>query len=281
MAQWKPDIFAHLDYRAYLKAYYDAAKANLPQFSYRYFSRRAGFASSNFLKLVIDGQRNPSADSVDKIAGAIGLSADEHRFFAHLVAFDQARDAEERAHHLEQLTAMRRFWDARPIDGMLFEYLSHWYNVAIRELAAGADFRDDPAWIAARLHPPITPGQARAALTLLLDLGLLERTADGRVVQAEVTLDAGHEVRAVGARRFHRQMIERGREALDTVGPDRRDISGMTVCVRADRVEELKRRLRAFREQLMAFCDEQADPDTVYQINMQLFPLTTAPGDDP
>lgn len=43
--RWKPDIFEFLDYRAFLGAYYEAAKANQPQFSYRYFSRRAGFAS--------------------------------------------------------------------------------------------------------------------------------------------------------------------------------------------------------------------------------------------
>ena len=280
MSHWKPDIFSYLNYRGYLGDYYTAAKANQPHFSYRYFSRRAGFSSSNFLKLVIDGKRNLSHASVDKIAEAIGLSAEEHRFLAHLVSFGQADTDDERAQHLEVLTATRRFWDAKPLDGMVFEYLSSWCNVAIRELAARADFEATPEWIAAQLQPPITTAQAASSLALLLNLGLLVREESGRISRGETTLDAGHEVTALGVRQFHRQMLERARDAMDVVKAKKRDVSGMTVCVRADQIDEVKRRVREFRESLMSFCDDQDDPDVVYQINIQVFPLSTQRGDE-
>jgi hypothetical protein len=35
-----------------------ASKKAKPQYSFRYFARRAGLSSSNFLKLVMDGKRN-------------------------------------------------------------------------------------------------------------------------------------------------------------------------------------------------------------------------------
>lgn len=276
MSEWKPDIFTYLNYREYLRDYYTQAKAHTKHFSYRYFAKRAGFASSNFLKLVIDGQRNISPQSVDKIAEALGLTASEHRFLAHLVAFDQAEDADERAQRLQAITATQRFWDAKPLDGMMFEYLSSWHNVVVRELAAREDFREDAGWIASQVLPAITPAQASSAMELLLKLGLLVRDAGGRIRRGDPTLDSGHEVTAVGVRQFHRQMIERGREAMDSVPARHRDISGMTVCVRADRLAELKRRIRAFREELMDFCDSQEDPDVVMQINMQVFPLSQA-----
>lgn len=274
MSSWKPDIFNYLSFRDFLGDYYTAAKANLPQFSYRYFSRRAGFSSSNFLKLVIDGKRNLGTDSVDKIASAVGLSASEHRFFAHLVAFEQSETPEDRARHLDAITATQRFLEAKPLDGLLFDYLSRWYNVAIRELAARSDFQDDPAWIAAELRPTIREKDAREALEVLLRLGLLERLDDGTLSRGEPTLDAGHEVQAVGVRRFHRQMLERAAEAMDDVPASERDISAMTVCIRADSIGELKQRLRDFREHIMGYCDSQEDTDVVYQINLQLFPLS-------
>lgn len=280
MSDWKPDIFTYLNYRDYLRDYYMQAKENTSHFSYRYFAKRAGFASSNFLKLVMDGKRNISPQSVDKIAEALGLSGEEHRFLAHLVAFAQAEDAEERAQRLQAITATQRFWDAKPLDGMMFEYLSSWHNVAIRELAARGDFREEPSWIASQLIPSISPSQASQSLELLLKLGLLLRGEDGRITRGEPTLDSGHEVTAVGVRQFHRQMIERGRDAMDSIPARQRDISGMTVCVRADKVAELKRRLRAFREELMDFCDSQEDPDVVLQINMQVFPLSKARGQE-
>lgn len=273
--RWKPDIFEFLDYRAFLGAYYEAAKANQPQFSYRYFSRRAGFASSNFLKLVIERQRNLSQDSVDKIAGALSLSADEHRFFSLLVTLDQDPSHEARHQALEQITAMRRFLDAKPIDSLLFEYLTHWYYVAIRELAARADFQADAAWIAQRICPKITQAQAQQALDTLLRLGLLTLRDDGSVDRGEPTLDAGHEVSMVGAKSFHHQMLQQASWALDHLPSPARDFGAMTVCVPADALPALKSRIQQFREQLISFCDELDASTTVYQINIQLFPLST------
>jgi len=280
MSDWRPDIFTFLSFRAYLKAYYEAAKANTRHFSYRYFAKRAGFASSNFLKLVMDGQRNVSPTSVDKIAEAVGLTAEEHRFLAHLVLFEQADSESERARHLRAITATRRFWEARPLDGMMFQYLSSWHNVAVRELAARRDFEADPAWIAANLVPAISAVQAAESLKLLIDLGLLVQDTEGRVTRGEPTLDSGHEVTAIGVREFHRQMIERGRDAMDHTPARLRDISAMTVCVREDQLAAIKQRLRAFREEMMDFCDSQHDPGVVLQINIQAFPLSSVKGEE-
>ena len=60
MQSWAPKLNEHLDYRVFLGEYDKAAKENLPAFSYRYFSQKAGYRSPVFLKLVIDGQRNLS-----------------------------------------------------------------------------------------------------------------------------------------------------------------------------------------------------------------------------
>ena len=65
-----------VDYRAYLREMFDYLKVTRPQFSYRYFSRIAGFTSPNFLKLVADGERNLTPPSIPKFAK--GLWLDEH-----------------------------------------------------------------------------------------------------------------------------------------------------------------------------------------------------------
>lgn len=273
MATWRPDIYTYLSYRAYLGDYYAAAKANQPHFSYRYFSRRAGFSSSNFLKLIIDGKRNVSPESVDKIAEALSLTAEEHRFFAQLVELDQAPDQEARAQQMEAIMATRRFLEARPLDGLTYAYLSKWYHVAICELIAHHAFRNDPAWIASQLRPAISAAQAAQAIQTLLDLGLVVEQ-DGVLRREDAMLDAGHEVTAVGVREYHRGMLELARASIDTVPAPQRDISAMTVCIPAALVPEVKRRLQTFREQLMSFCEDHEQRDTVYQLTMQLFPLS-------
>lgn len=271
---WKPDVFDYLDYREYLRDYFEAAKENIPAFSHRYFARRAGFGSSNYVHLVMNGKRNLSVESLRQVIDGLGLNAEEAEFFSGLVNFNQAKDPQAKDEAFEKVAASRRFRQAREIDHSTWEYLSHWYYPAIREMAARPDFQNDPDWIASQLWPAITPAKARKAMRLLFDLGLLEEAEDGTVRRVSPSLTTGHEVRAVAVRNYHRQMLERAVEAVDLKPAALREVSGMTTCIRRDTVDELKGRIRQFRETLMERCDADEDPEIVYQINIQMFPLS-------
>ncbi len=267
------DVFDYLDYRAYLRAYYAAAKSTRAGFSFRTFSKLAGLRSPNFFKLVMDGERNLGQASVPKFAEALGLEDTEREFFADLVAFDQAENTVEKSRAFERVAASRRFRSARRIDGMLLRYLSQWYHPAVRELAGRADFKEDAKWIAAELQPAITPAQALDSLALLIDLGLLAR-ADGRLVQAEPTLTTEHEVTVLGAASFHRQMLERASEAIDDVPREHRDYAALTVRVSPVTARAVKERIHQFREALAELCDADHEGSIVYQLNIQWFPLS-------
>lgn len=271
----EPSVFDYLDYRAYLRAYYETHKRTRAGFSFRTFSKRAGLRSPNFFKLVMDGDRNLGADTIPKFADALRLTGSEREFFFDLVAFDQADDNAEKNRAFERIAASRRFRNARRIDGMVLTYLSHWYHPAIRELAARRDFADDPKWIAAQLQPAITPKEAAQSLELLVNLGLLVRDADtGRLTRGEPTLTTEHEVSALGAANFHRQMLQRATEAIDSIPAKSRDLAALTVCVSARTAAEVKQRIHQFREALTEICDAEVAGEIVYQLNIQWFPLS-------
>ena len=273
-------VYDFLDHRAYLAAYYQAAKRTRPSFSFRLFSKLAGLRSPNFLKLVIDGERNLGADSVGRFSQALGLAGADAEFFADLVAFGQAQTLADKNRAFERIAASRRFRAARRIDGELFAYLSHWYNPAIRELAARDDFQEEPRWIAAQLRPRISPAEAAEAMKLLLSLGLLVRDPNsGRAVRGEPTLTTEHEVRSLGAAAFHRQMLERAAQSIETVPAAERDLAALTVCVSAETAALVKQRIHQFRETLTQLCDADAKGSTVYQLNIQWFPLSLSKED--
>ncbi len=281
MADWKPDIYEYVNYREYLRDFYEAGKEAGSAVSYRYLARKAGFSSPNFFKLVMDGERNISADSVEKFADALDLEGEQRRFFADLVAFNQAESEEARNEAFERIAARQRFREARRIDSTMFEYLSNWYHPAIRELAARPDFRADPAWIAETLTPSITEQQAEQSLDLLFEMGLLVRGDDGKIARGEPSLTTGHEVGSLAIKNYHRQMLERASASIEAFDSEVRDISALTVCIDAEMVDEFKERIHAFRETLLHLADETDDPEAIYQLNVQLFPLTTPPhGDD-
>lgn len=271
---WKPDIFEYVDYRQYMRDYYNAAKGHTKAVSYRYLARRAGFSSPNFIKLVMDGQRNLGDDSVESVARAFDLDDDEARFFAMLVLFVQASGADQKNEAFEALSSIRRFRHARRIETDMFEYLSHWYYPATRELAGRADFKLDAAWISKQLWPRVPVAKVRRALELLLEMGLLVIDDHGQVSRGEPSLTTGHEVGSLAIGNFHRQMMARAAESIDSVDRERRDVSGLTVCVPVDLVPELKARIHQFRESMMEVCDRGGEGQVVYQLNVQLFPLS-------
>lgn len=272
-----PSVYEYIDYRLFLRDHFEASKKQKPQYSYRYFARKAGVASANFLQLVMQGKRNLGPASVESFARALKLDAREASFFADLVALGQAETLAERNRAFERVAANRRFRAARRLDGPFFEYLTHWYYPVVRELAARADFSEEPRWIAAQILPRITPDQARGALATLEQLGLLVRDAQGALVRGDPSLTTGHEVRSVVIPAYHRQMIERAGHAVDNVPPEERDISALTVCVRAASLADLKDRVHRFREEMMERCDTETEPERVYQLCIQLFPLSRSP----
>lgn len=225
MTMKQATIFEYDNYRAFLRDLYKFYKETKPYFSYRYFSRKAGFRSPNFLQLVIEGKRNLSPESIEKFTNALGLSKKQAEFFRVLVYLNQARTVGEKKIYAEQLMQFRPFRHIHPLRQDQVRYYADWYNIAIRELTTLPEFSEEPAWIARRLVPPISPQQAQKALDLLLHLGLLKRDESGRLVQADAFLSTGDEVTSASVANYHRTMIQKGAEALDRFPGPARDIS--------------------------------------------------------
>ncbi len=274
------DIFAYFGYRAFLRDAYADLKQRQPGFSYRWFARRAGMTSPNFLKLVIDGKRNLSAASTDQFAIALELSTSETAFFHELVGFGQARTAADKNRHFERIGAYRQHRAVCALERHQFEYLSHWWYPAIRELVACDGFVEDPEWIAGRLVPAITPVQARQALELLHALGFVERDERGRLRQRTPLLSTGPEVRSLAVGNFHRQMMERAAASIDQCDRDVRDISGVTIALSPEAFQRVKQKIVELRAELLALSAGDGRPTRVVQVNFQLFPLATTEGSD-
>jgi uncharacterized protein (TIGR02147 family) len=269
-----PEVFAYLDYRRFLRDYYRARKGR--GFSYRAFARRAQLRSPNYLKLVIDGERNLSGDMASRFARACGLEHEEAAYFEDLVNFNQAKTSAARAASYDRLRAFRRYRSVHKLEVDQADYHATWYLPAIRELAARDDFKDDPAWIAQQLLPPIPTAEARRALDLLVRLGLLAQDEEGQLQRTDAHVSTGAETSGMHIATYHRMMMGRASEAIDVVGAAQRDISSLTLCLGPEGLTDLKRRIQMFRRELLQLSEDDPSPRQVVQLNMQLFPLSCA-----
>jgi len=266
------DVFRYLDYRAYLRDLYTRQKAR--GLSYRAFSKRAKLGAPNYLKLVIDGDRNLTPAMAERFAEACGLSGEPADYFCALVDFNQAARTEARNAAYARLLAFRRYRDAHRLDAAHAEYHSTWWLPALRELIASPAFREDPAVIARAMIPPIKAAEVQKGMATLLKLGLVERDAAGKLRQTSTVVSTGPETQGMHIRNYHAEMMKHAARAMELVPAPRRDISSLTLCVSPRGLATLKRRIQEFRRELLALCDLEHDPSQVVQLNLQLFPLT-------
>lgn len=271
----RPDLFAYLDHRAYLRDWFDWKKSENPRFSHRLFARLAGHKSPSLLLLVSKGERNLTDASLPGFLKALSLDEEEAEFFELLVALDRASLDDERTAVFQRISASRRFRDARRIEGDSFRFLSRWYIPAVRELATCPGYRHDAGWIAATLRPPVTIEQAEEALDTLEALGMVRQEANGQVVVADVTLVTPREVVGTAVHNYHQGMLDRAKAAITGFRARERYLGAVTVSVPASRTAELKQAVAEFQERFLDLCDSMdEDADRVLQLNLQLFPMS-------
>lgn len=271
----RPNVFTAQNYRDYLRDFFDYEKRTTDGFSHRVFSARAGFKSPNFLKLVIEGKRNLTLESIRAIIKAFRLNDGEGTFFKNLVLLNQAKTAGEKAQHAKEIVKSKVFRELYPMKKAELEFYQNWLCIPIRELIAANGFKDDPKWIAQKLRPKPPVQQVEQALKTLHELGLIRRGENGRLEQCQKNVTTGDEVQSAVVAEFHKQMIQLAGDSVDLIPRPQRDISSSTVLVSETTFHRMKEMVQAFRKALMAEAEQGgAGKQAVYQFNFQVFPLT-------
>jgi uncharacterized protein (TIGR02147 family) len=272
------DVFTYTDYRKFLSEYYQAQKARDPKISHRYFSQRIGYNSSGFFSEVLSGKKNLTGPVLLKLARALKLKKGEEEYFINLVNFNQARTIDERNRCYEKLMGAAQV-RVETLQIEKFEYFSKWHHAAIRELLSFYPFRGDFKRLARKLNPHITQEQAKQSVRLLLELGMLKIDAEGRYLPAASLIGTGEGFMSMHVANLQRAFMDLAREGLDRFAREERDFSTVTLPMAAEDLPRARQAIAQLRALLMAISDKCQRPETVFQFNSQLFPLT-GPADE-
>lgn len=271
-----PNIFGYLNYRDFLQDYYKEEKARSPVFSFQYFANKAGFKSKSFLKLVIDGRKNLTGDSLAKMAKAIGLGPKAFSYFEDLVAFNQADSLKLRNLLFEKLMAYNSRNPGRLILQGQYEFYSKWYHNTIRELVTWEGFDGDYEALAKQVKPALSVRQVRQSVALLLKLGLIVKSGKG-FAQSDSIITTGDEVISLAIQNFHQQNLFLAGESMDTVPPPDRDVSCLVAGLSEKGFRLYKSEIQALRKRLLKIAKEDRGPVKVYHASFQLFPTSQNP----
>ena len=265
-------ITEYQNYREYMRDFYEERKRS-SLFSWREFSKLAGFASPNFMQLVCEGKSRLSKTGVEKVADAMGLAGADRDYFFAMERFGDARSDSMKLQAFNEMQKIAKENRLRVVDAEAFKYFESWVNPVLRELAPimpGAK----PLELARQCIPVVSAAEVRHSLDFMCHAEFLKKIGEDTYVQTEKVVTGSSEAIPLALRSMNRQMSKFATEAIDEVPPEKRHITGVTFGISEETYQWLVQKLETLRQQVIAMAAKEKEYDKVYRLNLQLFPLT-------
>lgn len=267
-------IFEYDNYRRYLADYVAWQRSSNRRFSLRFFALKAGFSSHSFLDNVIQGKRNLTLESMQKVAKVLQLGRKETAYFQHLLLYNQAKTYQERESSLREMGKIRKTIGFYRIQEDQFAYYAQWFLPVLRELAVYCDWNGDFRKLGELVRPAITADQARQGVKTLVDIDLLRPDGRSGYVQTQRVVTA-EDVPGYIFREARTQYLLRGIEAAETLPPHRRHVAYSVLAMSRRTYEEITRLLDEERKKALVMASEDDQVEGVFGLSIQVFPLSS------
>lgn len=281
----QPDLSDYMDYRIYLADFYrakkDQTKMTLRPYSYAIFSAAADIKSPNYLKMIIEGKRNLSEDMISKFARACGFSKAQAHEFKLLVSFNQCEDPADRNYALKILSEYRVEQKLKlgQLDRKVFEKVPNWVGWIIYAMIDQAEVTFQISELRELLRGKASENEIQQALDNLINSGELVRDEVTGEIKKGKPSEVPDEIPSALVRKLQMQLMYLGLESLYQDQAIEREFGSLTLALTEKEFEEIKFKLRQLRKSLHkdnSIARMNSKGERVYQLNLQLFPVSNA-----
>lgn len=247
-----------------------------PRYSLRRFSQLLNVEPGP-LSQILNGRRSPSTKVVGRIFSGLETNELIRKQFVNSLLEEKVALGKKRVSQKLVYSAMPIYGQViqtEPLNQDYFRVIADWYNLAIWEMVERKDFNENPIWIAKRLG--ISQLEAKLALQRLESQQLIVRK-DGRYQKTNSRLQTKDLSKTSEAhRRRQKQILQISMDALQTISIDQRHHSAITLNLDATQIPRLREEMQ---KTLWRLAEEfkSGNPNQVYEISLQVFPLERAP----
>jgi uncharacterized protein (TIGR02147 family) len=264
-------IFEYTDYREWIRDAFDDFKQRKTVISWRYMAMKLGADPGNLLR-VSQGKIHLTLSLVKPMAEFFELDEKETAYWTELVCFGRAKTDAEALNHYEKMQILKGI-PLKLLAKKELEFYRHWYYNAIRSIIGICKFKDDYEGLAESCTPAITVDEAKSAVKLLYDLNMISKDREGFWKVNDTFVSTGGNWRSEAVRTFQKETIRLAGESLERHNPPLRDISTVTMTFNMDDIALIREKIKEFRSELLRMSQEGNGDDTVFQLNVQLFPI--------
>lgn len=279
-----PELSRFVDYRKYLAAFYEfkqkETKGSLRPYSFSDFSAAADIKSPNYLKLIIEGKRNLSRDMCKRFSKALKHNRSQAKEFDLLVLYGQEKDPLQRTRNLKELSEYRakKSLQSGAINRETWDQVSSWLVWVLYAMVDQKGVEFTPSGLRRLMRGQVNEAQIQQAMDKLLKAGDIKVNPETRLAERTgVTMSGTDQVPSELIRKIQSELIYLGLESLHKNTPQEREVSGVTLSMTEKEYEWVRFELRKLRKQIqkeISIKREQTKGERVYQVNIQLFPVT-------
>ncbi len=273
MKPQKPDIFDYTDFRTYLNDAYTSLKSQDNKYSHRFIANYVNASSAGWFSNIISGRIRMTSTYLMRLAKLFHLKNPERDYFELLVNYEQAGSIEEKNIYVDKILSLKGVKPA-VISRDQFDFYNYWYISTIRELLFIFDFKDDFKSLAKQLNPPIKVQEAKKAVKILQSLQLIKINSKGYYKPNDPVILKDPNFKTVHWANLMKAKSNLGTEAIEQFDKNERDISEVYVPLSHGGFEEIREEIKTLRKKILALSEKDKNRNTVYQCNIQLFPLT-------
>ena len=266
-------IFEYENYRAFLRDYFIEQKKLMKMFSHRFFAKRAGFSSSSFCSHVMDGKKNLSVKSIDKMITGLDLEGKAARYFETLVLYNQAKTLHERELYFTQLSKVRKSTKFYRVNKKQFIFYDKWYYSVIRELAVYSNWNGDYEKLGKMVIPPVSKEKAKKSVNTLIEIGLLKKDDKGNYHQSSKVI-TGESAPPVAINKLKKEFLFKAVDSEEKFKKPHKYSSSATLSMSMKSYEKAKKMIDELRRQILVMAMDDSKVEKVFQANFQMFPLT-------
>ncbi|MGZ3774237.1 MAG: TIGR02147 family protein [Pseudobdellovibrionaceae bacterium] len=262
------------DYRSFLVAYVQDMKRTKKNWSCGAWTQTLGLKTTSSITKILNGERDPGPQITERLIRYFKFDTKQAQYFRDLVKLQKIKnDPRLSVLLMEKMGKDHPDSKLRIIDDKSFQVISNWYYLAVREFCRMHSFKEEAEWISEEFLFKVTSREIVTAIKTLLELGLLVRNAKGYLCLAEGRLNTTNDISNEAIKRYHEQMLENAKGAIRIVPPGEREITSTTLVMRSANIEKAKELIRDFKNNFEKLMEEDSG-DRVFQIQIQLFPLT-------
>ncbi|MAE57395.1 MAG: hypothetical protein CME69_00860 [Halobacteriovorax sp.] len=277
MKKEQPNIYKYHDHIKYISDMIEYIKMNKTGVNMKTLSQSLKITPS-YLSMIIARKREITFSLVSRLSNEFSLSKVEADFFETLIKFNQEEDDQLKSQYYEKIKKFKKYNSFHKEETKLHNYLSSWLNVAIREMTALEEFSSDPKWIQKKLTHNVNLNDIKKSLSFLEANGYIQKDESDKYFCPDQRVNCHDKIYSNALATFHREFLALAGDSITKTPSTQRQLKGHCMAFNKNNYEEAKDILNEALEKIANLDNSTEEGESVYFVELALFPLTKAIG---